>query len=723
MKKDEKKSISRRKFLIRSGIGLAGASALLYFGCTPIRRAIGSTAAEMDLPSGILSFDTDLWFTLEKDNTLTIRSPKVEMGQGIFTGLAMLVAEELDMDMQQIKVIHASTQNGAADFAGTGGSSTTTSLYVDLREMAATLRETIKQAASKQLNIPTDQLITKSGKVIYANGEMTYSEIALKSPDWKIAKTPELRPEKEFKIIGTSQKRVDLEDKVLGKPIYGIDVDLPEMVYGQIVYSPFLGGKMGKVDTKEAQKVKGVLTIHQDKEWIGVVAKNQYAALKAAKLIQVDWQVAKKATNEEIIEAITVGKGTHVNIQDKGNVERTFTSTTNAKVTAAYRTPPGIHATMEPSVSVASVEGDNVTIYMGTQMAQIVKGQITSKTRFKSDNINIQPTMLGGGFGRKATLYNVVEAITLSDKVKKPVKVIWTREQEFQNGYLRPNTHHALRGSVTKTGEIESFQHEQATGDMILQNFPPIALKALGADMFSAGHGARIPYIIPNKKADMWQNVLPYPTGIWRSVGMFSNTFAVECFVDELAHAAKKDPIEFRINHLQDDDNLVRRRKELLVLLAQKAGWDTPKKPGVGRGIATGEDRKAIAATMVELEVVEGQIRIIRVVQLLDSGKIVNPDGARQQVEGATIMALSAALFEDVSIEDGQISATNFHQYNVAKLAHTPQIEVYFHEGGEKPYGVGEPPMAPVAPAIANALFDLTGKRFRSLPLQPAFTV
>jgi isoquinoline 1-oxidoreductase beta subunit len=265
------------------------------------------------------------------------------------------------------------------------------------------------------------------------------------------------------------------------------------------------------------------------------------------------------------------------------------------------------------------------------------------------------------------------------------------------------------------------MQHEQATGDMILLSLSPIAMKVLGADFLSAGHGSHIPYSVANRKATMWQGLLPFQTGIWRGVGMYSNTFAIESFVDEMAHKAKKDPLAFRLEHLDEKDELLKRRKDILKIVAEKAGWNTPKPEGVGRGIASGEDRKGICAAVVEVKVVEGKIQVTKVIQIIDAGKIVNPEGVRQQVEGATMMAMSAAMYEDVSILDGQFEQTNFHNYRVARLADAPQIEVIIHEGTDKPHGVGEPPMAPIAPAIANAIFDLTGKRLRTLPLQTAF--
>jgi isoquinoline 1-oxidoreductase subunit beta len=719
--KQPKKKFSRRKFLIRSGIGLAGTMAVLYFGRSPIRRAISGFAAKTDLPSGIFNFDNDRWFEINEDNSITMKSPKIEMGQGIFTGFAMLAAEELDVALDKIKVVHATSANGAVDYAGTGGSSSTASLYKDIREVAATLRETLKLAAASFWNVKPSTIETKDGVLTSGNNSITYAALSKQTAKWKTADTPELRPASSFKYVGTEQKRPDLKDKVLAKPIYGIDMELPNMLYGAVLYTPFIGGKLKSADVSEAKKSAGVVTVVEDKEWIGVVAGSRYAAETAVQKIKAAWDVEKKYSTKDITDLITVGKGTEVNVQKHGNVLEIFDEKNSHFVTQEYRSPLGVHAMMEPSVAVADVRTDKAIVYTGIQMVNLAKGQIAKAINMDSDKVEVQPMMIGGSFGRKAARHCCAEAAILSKAVGKPVHLILTRQQEFQNGYFRPNTHHKLKGQLDNNGKIIAMQHEQATGDMTLMSLSPLAMKVLGADFISAGHGAHIAYTIANKKAIMWQGLLPFQTGIWRSVGMFSNTFAIESFMDEMAHHAKKDPLVFRLEHLDENEPLLKRRADILKKVAAKSGWDTAKPEGTGRGIASGEDRKSICAAVAEVTIKDGQIVVQKITQIIDPGKIVNPEGVRQQVEGATMMALSAALFEDVSIVDGQFEQTNFHNYRVAKLSDTPQIEVMLHESSDHAYGVGEPPMSPIAPAIANAIFDLTGKRLRDLPLQAAF--
>jgi isoquinoline 1-oxidoreductase subunit beta len=717
--KKTKKTFSRRKFLVRSGVGIAGAMALLYFGRSPIRRGIASF--EYDLPSGVSDFSTDMWFEINEDNSITLKSPKIEMGQGIFTGFAMLAAEELDIPLDKIKVILGTTKTGAGDFAGTGGSSSTSSLYKGIREVAATLRETLKLAAAKKWNLKPADIKTKDGLLSAGNKSITYAELSKQTKEWEAAKTPELRPASTFKYVGTNQKRIDLKDKVLAKPIYGIDIDLPNMVYGAVLYCPFISGKLKSADVAEAKKSAGVLKVLEEKDWIGVVATSRYAAELAIGKIKPVWDIEKKYSSKDIEKLITVGSGNEVNVQKEGDVSDFLAENNPNSLMAEYRTPLGAHASMEPNVVVADVQADKAVIYIAFQKGNGPQSSVAGALGLDAEKVEIEPMTIGGSFGRKFGKHSAVEAALLSKAIGKPVHLVLTRQQEFQNGYLRPNTHHKLLGKLDENGKLIAMQHEQATGDMILLGMGAMAMKVLGADFISAGHGSRIPYSIENKKATMWQGTLPFRTGIWRAVGMFSNTFAIESFIDEMAHKAKKDPFDFRLEHLDKEDELLKRRADILKIVTEKSGWTTPKPEGIGRGIASGEDRKSICAAVVEVKIIDGKIVVTKVTQIIDAGKIINPEGVRQQVEGATMMALSAALFEEITIVDGAFEQTNFHNYTVAKLTDTPDIEVIIHEGSEQPYGVGEPPMSPIAPAIANAIFDLTGKRLRELPLQLAF--
>lgn len=710
-----KKGFSRRKFLARSGATILGSVALLYFGRSRVRGALSNLAAGMKFDSGVTDFDPTVWFEVNADNTITLKSPKVEMGQGIFTGFAILAAEELDVDFAGIKVVHASTLSGPQSTASTGMSNSTASLYTGIREVAATLRETLKLAASKLWGVPITTLQTANGVITSGSHRATYAEIAHQTKKWELAQTPALRPASSFKLIGKEYKRVDAEEKVLGKAVYGIDTDIPGMLYGSVLYCPYFGGEVKTADTSRASDNPGVLKIVQDKQWIGVVARTRYAAEQAVSKIEVSWAFEPHYSTKDAIEAITVGNGVAVVMQDEGDA--TIDSKSD-RVTGEYRTPLGYHASMEPSVMIADVSGETVTLYASTQNSAFMRETIAAETDFKEENIQIIPRFIGGGFGRRGYKHNGIEAAKLSKAAGKPVHLLYTRQQEFQNGHVRPNTHHILHGQLDTNGKISVLQHEFATGSMAFLAVP-IAKTIIGADFPAAGHGARIPYTIPNKTTKIWGGDLPFQTGLWRGVGMFANAFAMESFMDEMAERAGVDPLKFRIEHCGNTE-LLQRRKKLLLKLGEKGGWNTPKTDSLGRGIAVCEDRGTISAALVEVQITDKKIKVTRVVQAIDAGIIVNPNGVRQQVEGATIMAISAAIYEEATIENSQFVQTNFVDYQVATLRDTPQIEVIIQGSLELPSGVGEPPISPVAPAIANAIYNLSGIRLRSLPLQAA---
>jgi len=708
-----KKKFSRRKFLIRAGSGLMGTMALLYFARSPIRRGLSGAVGDLEISSDVSNLEPTLWFQINPDNTITLKSPKVEMGQGIFTGFAMLAAEELDVELEQIKVVHASSLNGL--LSNTGVSNSTSSLYEDIRKVAATLRETLKLEASKLWKTDPAFISTKGGMLSISGQSMSYADLAKTTTKWEIAKTPALRPASSFKYVGTGQKRIDVLDKVLAKPIYGIDTTLPNMVYGAVLYSPYFNGKLKSADTDEAKTMNGVITILQDKEWIGVVADTRPNAEKALAKVKAVWDYNSNYNTDDCIKAVTVGNGTEVNIQRSGDT----VDAPGDEITSEFRTPIGFHACMEPSIVVADFDGDKVTLHASYQNLPFLQSSVADALGIDPGKVHIISTYLGGGFGRKSFKHNAVEAAKLSQAAGKPVHLLYTRQQEFQNGFVRPNTHHVLKGKVSK-GKIMAMELELATAPMSFMALPAIAGTILGADFIVAGSGERISYDIPNVKATMWHIDVPFETCVWRGVGMFANTFAMESFMDMLAHRAGVDPLEFRINHCGDTGQLLRRKK-ILELIGEKSGWHDTQPAGIGRGLAVCDDHKTLCGAVATVKIENGQIRVIKVLQAIDPGKIINPEGIKQQVEGATMMAISASLYEQGTIEGGQFADTNFHSYKVATLKDTPDIEVLLHEGSEKPTGVGEPPVSTVAAAIANAVFNLTGVRLRSLPLQQAF--
>lgn len=468
----------------------------------------------------------------------------------------------------------------------------------------------------------------------------------------------------------------------------------------------------------KSHKTAGVVKIINEKDLIAVIAQNRYAAETALGKIKAEWNVAKKWQQHEIDEMVTVGKGTGISVQNDGGAEDVIEKNPQLVFKQEYRTPMAAHAHMEPNGTVAWVQQDKVTIIIGTQAPDLVRKQVADALNMSKDDVTVDVAFSGGGFGRRNNVNNAAQAALISKKVGKPVHVFNTREQEFLNACYRPNTHHELKAVITKEGNIEAITHDQATPDMMIKTTAGgAALNLLGADFVSAGHGANIIYNIQNKSAKVWQTETPVNIGIWRSVGIFPNSFAIESFINELAHKTGKDPVALRINLLQGAEQINRRYVNVLKTLQEKSGWTQPKASGTGRGVAIANDRKTIAAAVIEVSVTNNQIRVTKVTHVTDVGFCINPEGVRMQIEGCIMMGISAALYEGIYVKDGQIATSNFHQYPLASLKDTPQIETFILSGADEPYGAGEPPLGPIAPAIAAAVFNATGKRLRSLPL------
>lgn len=713
-----KKGFSRRKFLTRGAVILGSTYAVFHFGCTPIRRGMANYVAGIDFSSGIKDFSPNFWFEVLEDNTILMKCPKVEMGQGVFTGLAMLAAEELEIPLSQIKVMPGSTKNSAKDNLGTGGSSSTAALYTPIREVAASMREMLKAAVAKIWNMPIGAIIANEGRFSADNKTMTYAEVVQQTTEWEVPKkAPALKPKSNFKYVGKDVKRVDLKAKVMGESIFAMDAELPDMVYAVTLECPYIEGTLKSLDTMAAKQLSGVIKVIQEEGLVAVVAKNRFAAEMGKRQLKAAWDVPKIWQQADIDKLVTVGHSTPVNIAKEGNVYAVFKENPDAVFQSEYRTPTGVHAQLEPNGAVAKVTKDNALVIVGTQDTNRLLGKLADAIGLKKDNIEVRNAFLGGGFGRRYFEYEAVEAAKISKIMGKPVQLFKDREEEFMNGYYRPAAHHIMKAKITN-GKIEAFEHLVAAGSMILSELPAIAHKLLGADFMSTGHGAEIIYHIPHHSTTVYDAKMPFRTGLWRGVGAFLNAFPIEGFMDELARKIGKDPIELRLEYLKEEDPILRRLKQTITTVREKSGWNTPKPPGVGRGFACFKDRKTVVAAVAEVKIENGKIKVTKMTNVIDAGLIINPEGVRTQVEGCVMMGISATLYEDIQIKDGKFTATNYHQYPMATLIDTPEIEVIMLEGADEPYGVGEPPIVTIPPAIANAVFDLTGQRLRNLPLK-----
>ena len=525
-----------------------------------------------------------------------------------------------------------------------------------------------------------------------------------------------MKPKSSFKTIGKDVKRVDLKPKVMGAPIFAIDAELPDMVYAITLECPYIGGTLKNLDTKATEQLNGVIKVIQKNGLVAVVAKNRYAAEMGKRKLKAEWNVPKIWQQADIDKLVTVGNSKPVNIEKEGKVKSIFKKNPEDIFQSEYRSPSGVHAQLEPNGAIAKVDKDSILVIVGTQDTNRLQGKIAKALDLKKDKIEVRNSYLGGGFGRRYFEYEAVQAAKISKIMGKPVQLFKDREEEFLNGYYRPAAHHVMKTIVTD-GKIEAIEHSVAAASMVLSELPAIAQKMLGADFMSTGHGAEFVYNIPNRSTTIYDAKMPFRTGIWRGVGAFLNAFPMECFMDELAHKLGKDPIEFRLEYLNTEDAVLRRLKNTVTTARDKSGWNTSKPQGIGRGFACFKDRKTVVAAVAEVKIENGKIKVTKMTNVIDAGLIVNPEGVRTQVEGCVMMGMSATLYEDIQIKDGQFTATNYHQYPMVSLMDTPEIEVIMLEGADEPYGVGEPPIVTIAPAIANAVFDLTGQRLKNLPL------
>lgn len=715
-----KKKITRRKFIARSALG--GSALILgtaYLTRNPIRRQIASMANTAELPYLGNTDDPLLWFEVRTDNSITLHCPKVEMGQGTFTGLAQIAAEELEADIKQLKVVHASTATGNIDGVSTGGSTSISSLWNSLRELAATMREMIRLEAAVKWQIPVEEISTSRGYLRAGARKMSYGEAIAGVTEWKIPDSPKLKDPGSFKYIGKPVLRVDLMEKVTGAPIFGMDISLPDMLYGAIVRPSSIGARFISANTNGAEDMPGVVKVVREKDFIGVIAKTYTEAENAKSRIEVEWKVDRTWETEDIEELIKVGRGKAYVIQKEGKARRILENGENI-ISAEYSSPIGAHAQLEPNGAVAHVEDDKATVWISTQVVKITRDEVADRLGLSEEQVIIQPTFLGGGFGGRLHTPHAAQVALLSKAVGKPVKCFFTRKEEFQNDTFRPPTHHLLKAKLKPDGLIEAIEHHVSSGDVMFGSplTPALAEPILGADI-GAWRGGMIQYgKIPNYRAISWRVKLPFATSWWRSLGLLANTFAIESFMDELAEHAKRDPVEFRLDQIQDDKR-GQRLKEVIKAAARSANWNVEIHKGRALGFAASTDANTPVAHVAEVSVKDDQIRVHKVTCAIDPGLIVNPDQVKAQCEGSIIMGISASLYEQMEVVNGELQPVIYGPYKMALMKDSPkEIEVVLLQNADSPGAVGEPPLGPIAAAIANAAYRITGKRLRSMPLQ-----
>jgi isoquinoline 1-oxidoreductase beta subunit len=713
-----KKEISRRKFLVRGGLGAAGVLAVgAYVLRNPIRRQLLGTFNSMELPYQGSTKNPMVWFEILNDNTVLLHSPKVEMGQGSFTSFAQMAADELDVPMNMIKVVHAASETGNIDAMSTGGSTSVSGLWQPLRELAATTREMIKHEAANKLNVLVSDISISNGTVSANGYSLTYAQVAEGVTEWPEVETPTLKPLSEYKFVGNPVPRVDLEDKVFGTPLFGMDAQMKGMLYGAVVRPNKIGAKFLSADISQAENMSGVLKIVQEDDFVGVVATSYQEAENAKNAIIVNWEAPTNLQQADLEKLMTVGNGKTTIIQKEGSAIED-----DALEIMEFRSPIGAHAQIEPNGVLASVEGDKAIIKISTQVIGITRKEVAKRLGLDEENVNVIPTYLGGGFGRRLHTPHAVQAAVMSKAVGKPVKYFFSRKEEFQHDMFRPPTHHVMKGKLNSQGKLDSLEHHFVSGDVGNNSalVPSFAPTVLGADI-GAIRGGFLQYTaVPNYRAVYWHVKLPFATSWWRSLGLLANTFAIESFMDHMAHKAGKNAAEFRLEQIADDE-IGKRLKETIKAAVKKSGYTETISNNRAMGFAASIDAGTPCAQVAEISIENNQIKVHKVTVAMDPGFAVNPNQVKAQCEGCVIMGISASMHEQMFVENGELQPVIYGPYNMALMKHAPkEIDVVLLQGKDTPGAVGEPPLGPIGAAVANAVFRLTGQRLTKLPLKLA---
>ena len=718
---------TRRGFLI--GLGVTGGLLALGIG---VGATAGVPYARLQI-AGMLDgaegqparFPKDpwAWFEVLPDSRIRLYLSKVEMGQGVHTSIAQSAAEELDIAWEDLDVAMATTARDLGD-AITSGSSSVSGTFLPVRAAAATFMQMLRAEAAVQLGVaPTALAVDGRGFAVQGNATQRrdFAEIVTaKTGDWEVPEAaPALKDPSKFRYIGQPMPRRDFAAKLTGQAVYGYDARLEGMKYGAVARPPTVNGKLKSAVPGDAEAMPGVHKVVITDGFAGVVADTRAQAQAAAAQLQTDWDPGHPWQQAELEAMVTVGSGTAVTIQSEGDASGSLRDATT--LTAEYRTPFAVHAHLEAQAALADVQPDRIRLWCSTQAQSSVQGAVAKALGIDKKLVEVIPTYVGGGFGRKVGDEVAIEAARLSQAAGVPVHVGWTRTEDMRYGYFRPPTHHQLAARLDADGKLAAIEHRQASGDVAFAFLPNFLAPIMGAD-FGAYRGALIRYAVPNKQTVAYRTELPIRTGWWRGLGLLANVFAVESFVDEAAHAAGADPLEFRLRHLDDAVPGQARLKAVLNAAAERGGWNTPLAEGRGRGIACCLDVDTAVAMVAEVSVdrAEGKIRVHRVAAAMDPGLVVNPDGARAQVEGNIMWGVGSALIEELTFKDGQVEAGNFDRYPLLTMKEAPDVDVVLLEAGDgRPRGVGEPPIGPVAAAIANAVFAATGTRLRQLPMNP----
>ncbi|MBN3787208.1 xanthine dehydrogenase family protein molybdopterin-binding subunit [Burkholderia sp. Ac-20353] len=693
------------------------------------RRALAATAPAAE-------FAPNAFLRVTPDGIVTVIAKHVELGQGAYTGIATIVAEELDADWSSVRVESApadATRYANLAFGkiqGTGGSSAMANSWQQLREAGGKARAMLVSAAAARWNVPAAELTTRDGFVTHAKSgkQASYGALVAEAAALPVPDTVTLKQSAEFRLIGHKIPRVDASAKSNGTAQFTLDVSLPGMLVALLQRPPRFGGTVKSFDATAAKAVPGVVSVVQVPRGVAVVATGFWAAKQGRDALKVEWDEtgAEKRSSAEIMrEYRQLADKPGVSARKDGDADAAIAGATR-KISASYEFPYLAHAPMEPLDAVVRLTPDSCEIWAGDQFQTIDQGNAAQVAGLKPEQVKIHTMYAGGSFGRRANAWSdyVVEAVSIAKALGangKPVKLQWTREDDVTGGLYRPMYFHKLDAGLTADGKLVGWRH-RIVGQSILAGTPfePVMVKN-GVDATSVEGAANLPYAVPNVSVELTTTKAGVPVLWWRVVGSSHTAYAVEAFIDEAAHTAGKDPYLFRRDLLAKEPRL----RAVLELAAEKAGWD-PAKPlpkGRGRGIAVAEAFKSYVAQVAEVSVgADGKVKVDRLVCAVDCGIAINPDIVAAQMEGGMGFGLGAVLHSAITLKDGEVEQRNFDTYQVLRIAEMPKVEVHIVPSAEAPTGVGEPGVAPVGPAVANAIFAATGKRHYTLPFDSAGT-
>jgi len=702
--------ISRRQFLV--GGAVAGTGLVLAFYLP--RHGLHSSSK--------IEFAPNAYLHIAPDGKVTVVVARSEMGQGVRTALPMILAEELDANWSDIAI----QQAGASTLFGdqsTGGSASVRTTWDPMRQAGAAAREMLVTAAAEKWGVPAADCTTEKGFVIHSasNRRAGYGDLVERAAKLPVPKEPKLKDPSRYTLIGKPTPRLDTPSKTNGTAEFGIDVRLPEMKYAVLARCPVIGGKVASFDDSEARKFPGVVNVVKVGDYaVAVAADSVFASLQGRKTLKVTWDDGpnKDLTTAAVFDALRkAANDKSVSLQSVGDVA----SVRGRRIEAEYELPMLAHAPMEPENCFAHHLGSTCEIWAPTQVPQDVRDSVATALGLKPEDVHVNLTLLGGGFGRRLEHDYAVEAALVSKAINAPVRVIWTREDDMRFSMYRPPSVHHLSAVVDAQGAPAAFTHRLISPSISGQKGQPVDG---GIDPDLKDEAAFL-YLVPNLSVEYVAPPCAVPLAWLRSVYAAQAAFANESFLDELAHAAGKDPLQYRLNLLQDDKEITYfdtkwhtgRLRGVLQLVAEKSGWDKPMPAGHFRGIAAHGCFGTYAAEVVEITMHDGEPRVDRVVVAVDCGQVINPNILEQQLHSAVIFGLSAALRGQITVEHGQIQQTNFDSYPILRNNEVPAIETHFVESHEAPTGIGEPPVPPLAPALCNAIFAATRKRIRKLPI------